>query len=46
MPYPTEADLEVLKKLGLAAPEVTPTSKTLLASNPLKLGLPPPAWLF
>jgi hypothetical protein len=27
MPYPTEADLEVLKKLGLSAPEVTPTKK-------------------
>jgi hypothetical protein len=27
MSYPTEADLEVLKKLGIAAPEVTPTKK-------------------
>ena len=27
MSYPTEADLEVLKKLGLAEPEVTPTKK-------------------
>ena len=27
MSYPTEADLEVLKKLGLAVPDVTPTKK-------------------
>jgi hypothetical protein len=27
MTYPTEADLEVLKKLGLASPDVTPTKK-------------------
>jgi hypothetical protein len=27
MTYPTEADLEVLKKLGLNAPDVTPTKK-------------------
>jgi hypothetical protein len=27
MTYPTEADLEVLKKLGLTSPDVTPTKK-------------------
>lgn len=27
MTYPTEADLEVLKKLGLSSPDVTTTTK-------------------
>ena len=27
MTYPSEADLEVLRKLGLNAPDVTPTKK-------------------